>query len=255
MPVVAKLAQRFFDVRTADDKDLVFSSEFPTLKEEATGIFSADSMGTTGNDVLVYEHNLKYEPFYTVFDEDGEFLIDTGPIFSVDKNRFYIRDSTSIPPTGKFRWVIYRLPLYEEFISTVSGGASIPIDNIDDQYVFKMAKQGKSVNSKDLRDFTIHSKTRTPLVHIVSPKEWTDEDGQHIVEHGLLYNPLAFGFRQLAGGKTTTVSASGQATPYIRLKQDTGEVVIVSAKASSPITSIVVFKDPFTAPEIDEATF
>lgn len=249
---VAKLAQRFFDARTADDKDLVFSSEFPLLKEEATGVLVASQLGTSNSYQTFFSHKLNYHPFFLIYNSNGELLQSTS--WAVDDRRLYVLNPPSNPLTQRYRWVIYRLPLYDSFFSGVSDGVSLPTSE-PTNYVLKLAKKGKSIHSTDLRDFTIHSRARSPLVHIVSPHYWKDGDTEHIVEHGFSYNPIVFGYGKTVAldGKTTFISTGGQSQPF--LDRRPGTLQILSSTSATTETSLVVFKDPFTAPIVKDVRY
>ena len=249
----AKLSQAGFDVNTAGNQDLLFSSSFPTLKEEKTGTY----IGVNNNsDVLIYEHNLGYVPFFLVQVNKGsgsEMISDN--TWFVDENKIYTRDATNY----KYRWTIYRLPLYQEFFSEPTQQESITQGGFDPDFGMKFAKEGKDLDSTDLRNFTIHSRARTPLVHSVSVKEWHTGDTQHTVQHGLTYVPLAFGFTQSGVntfppyGKTYQVFPSPQANPGIGRGIDS--VLIGSDPITSAKTSIVILKDPFINRDYKQVTY
>jgi hypothetical protein len=239
----AKLSQAGYDVNSAGNQDLLFSSSFPTLKEEKTGTYTGVN---TNTDVLIYEHNLGYVPFFLVQINKGsgsEMISDN--TWFVDENKLYTRDATNY----KYRWTIYRLPLYQDFFSDSDQQASISQNAISKDFGMKFAKEGKDLSSTDLRDFTIHSRGRTPLIHAVSTKDWHTGDTRHELKHILSYVPLAFGFTQSGVtsfppfGKTYQVFPNPQANPGIGRTNDT--VFIGSDPTTSTKTSIVILKDPF----------
>ena len=63
-----KVSRKGFDVKTASDKQLAFSSEWPLLPIEAEGTYSiADGWHTYD----IYTHSLGYYPVFSVWAESG----------------------------------------------------------------------------------------------------------------------------------------------------------------------------------------
>ncbi len=258
---VAKLAQRFFDVRTAADKDLVFSSEFPLLKEEATGIIDTSTLGPDFDYYPIYNHGLGYHPFFIFITEDAGISFRG----AVDSNYVYMSPSAGL----RYRWIVYRLPLYRSFESPVSNNLSVQNDN-DSNLKFKFAKNGKNINSTDLRDFTIHSDTMSPIVHAVNFKEPSTSDffstsigdlWRHIVEVNLPYEPLVFAFGEythedfgnsLHGKSVPIMGSDTYLPPTLRA---TPEEITVEAPKAMIRTSIIQFKDQFLSNIINNVIY
>lgn len=231
----AKLAQPGFDVETAGDQNLIFSDQFPVLKEEKSGLFK----GGFNN----YEHNLGYEPFYLIFDTTGRFLLGSG---GVDAKKIY-------GPTdgGTYRFHVYRLKLFENYDAPALNVQFATEGGAGDKFALKIAKKNKAVDSSDLRDYAIHSRARSPLIHKVNYQDWlpTAALGNHTVAPGLPYNPIAFGFaKNTTTGVTTNLISGGQSPPKLSRNGATGEININNAGTNASRTSIVIFKDPILAP-------
>lgn len=249
----AKLSQAGYDVNNAGDQDLLFSSSFPTLKEEKTGYYT----GVNNNqDVLIYEHNLGYVPFILVQINKGsgsEMVSDNTWFW--DENKLYTRDAT----TYKYKWTIYRLPIYQKFASNTDQESSISPGAISKDFGIKFAKEGKRLDSTDLRDFTIHSRGRTPLIHSVDVKDWHTGDTKHESRHILSYIPLSFAFTQSGVntfppyGKTYQVFPNPQSNPGVG--RDVGTVFITSDPTTSLKTSIVILKDPFITNDYQQVNY
>lgn len=246
-----RISQPFYDAETTDDKNLIFSSSFPTLKEEATGVYNINGLAHAGAFVPVFEHKLSYHPFFLVFDDEGKMRL--GPEWQIDENNLYFSDNTPLTTptagTGNFRWVVYRLPLFTAFKSKVEVGDSVASGVYSPDYGIKVAKDGKDIDSTDLRDFTIHSKGRSPLVHEVSVKEWgpTEPLGNHEVTPDFAYNPIAFGFTINKNSNKAYNMQNGSQSPP-KLNRSDKRIFINSLGANTLKTSIIVFKDPFLAP-------
>lgn len=244
-----KLSQRGIDVKHAGDQDLIFSGDFPMLKEEATGVVDTSKYGGTGYSIL-YEHNLNYVPFFLINDQNDEMVFGTSS-FGVDKHNLYIPNGL----TGNYRWSIYRLDLYTNYTAPIISTSLESVGTVSDSFVMKFAKKGKDVESDDLRDFTIHSRARSPLIHKVDHQQWTSDNTVHGVPVDLPYNPIVFGFATLTlDGRTYGLIGGGQATP--RLNRETGkDVQITSSGLANTDTSIVIMKDPFLSRKVTTVSY
>lgn len=233
----AKLSQPGYDVSSAGAQDLIFSSSFPTLKEAGTGTVTGKSSSVP---IIVFEHNLTYHPFFLIQinkGSGGEMDVDNN--FWVDDNKLYFGDSNGY----SYRWAVYRLPLYKDFQSTALDQGTSISEGVNNDFGIKFTKDGVDLNSNDLRDFTLHSRGRTPLVHEVSEKDWVQGTTEHTVYHNLTYIPLAFGFTLQKNNTTIQVFGSPQASPGIARGID--NITIGSDVNTSLKTSIVILKDPF----------
>lgn len=254
-----KLSQPFFDAESASDKDLIASSSFPLLKEEATGVFNINELPHSGGLFPVHNHQLDYYPFFVVLDDQGKMRLDIE--WQVDTGNLYFLDSASLfPPvggTGNFRWTIYRLNVFSPFKSTNTETVTTASARAyDPNYGFKFAKEGASIDSDDLRDFTLHSRGRSPLIHSVDVREWPSGAGaeSHTVRPDFTYNPIAFGFvLNRPNPRAYNMQNGGQATP--KLSRSNGTIEITSTGNSTSRSSIIVFKDPFLAPETIQVTY
>lgn len=244
----AKLSQPGYDVNSAGAQDLIFSSSFPTLKEAASGIVTGKS---TSVPYAVFEHNLTYHPFFLIqINKASGSEMDVNNNFWVDDNKLYFGDTNAY----SYRWTVYRLPLYKDFQATALDQGTSVSGGVDNNFGLKFTKDGKDLNSTDLRDFTLHSRGRTPLIHQVSTKDWIQGVTEHTVYHNLTYIPLAFGFnfgRHIVGGVTSFVTVqvfgSPQSNPGINRGID--NISIGSDVSTSVKTSIVILKDPFVTTE------
>lgn len=251
MEFFVKLSQPGYDVKRAGDQDMLFNSSFPLLKEAATDIFDASKVTLGSSLYKVANHDLRYVPFFLVFDSNGEMVL--GQTWYVDDQAIYVTDGPAAPTTGQHRWVLYHLPIYEAYEAPVSGVQFATEGGSSPDFAVKFAKKGKSIDSDDLRDFTLHSETRSPLLHIVSPKVWKTGDAVHTVDPDLPYNPICFGFSQDSTGKTYNMQAGGQAAPT--LERNRTAIEITSQVAATSQTSIVIFKDPFLARSVEQVAY
>lgn len=130
-----KISKPGFDVKTCDDKDLVFSSKFDTFRVYDTGIGSFTADGTTQTATIA--HSLGYVPAFMVFSEvhagfgnptTGDFYmaphsppasiggsLDTDTIISsIDSSNLRIRLGSLVVASTKvinYKWVIFYNPM------------------------------------------------------------------------------------------------------------------------------------------------
>lgn len=126
-----KISKPGYDVKTATDNQLVFSSKFDTFRVHSTGTGSFTADGTTKTATIA--HSLGYTPAFMVFSEvhagfgnptTGDFymaphsppasiggsLVTDTIIASIDSSNLYIRlGSLVVAPTKviNYKWVIF----------------------------------------------------------------------------------------------------------------------------------------------------
>lgn len=171
-----------YDVSTAVDYLMQFNSSWPHLKVHDTGTSSS-----------TVTHNLGYPPFH--------FIASTFVAGAVDQFSSFEWGATSTQLTrssgsGSKRYFIFRLPLDQDYTAPDIAGTTSKTTE-DNDFGFKLAKPGASIDSTDMRDFALHSNTRSPMVHKVDHGPMTLAGGfgyYREVAHGLPYTPIAFAF-------------------------------------------------------------
>jgi hypothetical protein len=236
-----------YDVGSAADYLLSFNSSWPLLKVHETGTFSADKT-----------HNLGYPPFYIVTRTDGRVDQFVGLL-----NNSGVDSSTlsygSI--SGTRRYFIFRLDLTVNFTAPVieTSTTSVPSNN---DYVFKMTKADKDISSSDLRDFSLHSGAKSPMVHkVVEQAIPAGPDGWNLsVSHGLGYTPIAFVYIKPStntGGYTTTKyifippPVGVQDALYTANSSTIDIVAFGDVFTAQPRVSVVILKDPFLKEQVN----
>lgn len=257
---VIKLAQPGYDVKTAGDENLIYSSQWPLLKIYRQDSFTIPNIRTT---ITVAAHDLAYPPVYWFFantnivswdnltisqDNRSEFFgpIGDGTLSISSTNLIYTANNfPSAAGSAKLYYYIFALDLTKQY--------NAPIIRIGDvraggrtSHVFKVAKAGKSVDSKNLDDYIIHSRARSPLIHSVNPGVVSEDVGGNskafTVYHNLGYVPMFFAYTKNTDGSYTLLpTGSGGSTI---LKSDEFIVRFQEAVSGRNLT-IVVLKDPF----------
>lgn len=254
-PPVIKLAQKGFDAKTAGDENLIYSSLWPLLKIYKQGSYKTSNIGVNN---LVAEHDLGFIPFFWYFantplaawQNNGPVGVQNrseymGPLgdgnMEITNNKLQFQPNSAFPSTnGKAQlyFYIFALDITKEFKApqVKVGALSGPADN---DHVFKIAKEGKSIDSTDLFDYVVHSRARSPLIHSVNPSPGVIKE--FIVEHNLGYLPMFFGFEKTATGSYKAMpTGQGGSSSF----QSTDKTIRFTDTGGKEMT-IVILKDPF----------
>ena len=118
-----KISKEGIDVKTGDDKDMIFHSDYPLLKGSLKG--SGTKLLTSGiASTTTISHNLGYIPFIVVYIDDGYNKFSVAPVQAdsptetltvytkTDSNNAYIhfyweKYGTSDSNTLKYKYFIY----------------------------------------------------------------------------------------------------------------------------------------------------
>lgn len=239
-------SQDGYNVDSAADFHLAFSSNWPLLKIAAQGTFSfADR--TLDQDI--YTHNLNYHPVFWIFETGAYGDYSSGQVRpeifgsgAVTTTKLRWMGSFNGEPAGAvsgyyyvFRYDMTTAYTAETIVTTAATQGAQTEFGID------IAKPNKDVSSTDLRDFVIHHKTRSPQIH----KSGTVTGTTNTIDHNLGYIPLYDVYRQFTDAGTTyyrRVTNSQDMTVSVSTTQ------LTFGAGSSLTFAYVIYKDPF---EID----
>lgn len=152
-----------FSVESAADSDLYFNSSWPLLKIDDALSGTMTLTGTAADSVT---HNLGYPPFVMVWSHANGFYnyyisnINSQTVaFNTTQAQLNVGDT--------IRYYIFRNPLNINFQAPNINLAATQQGTNHQDFGIKFSKPGKDVSSTDLRDFTIHSGTKSLQVHQV----------------------------------------------------------------------------------------
>lgn len=257
----AKVSQEGYNVNTVADYQLLFNSSWPLLKVEKQGSFTV-SNGSV--DTVIYTHNLGYYPAFAIFANDNtDTGVTSGSLFAsnnisgglVGCNTTELKwfggffsDGTN-PRT--FYYYIYRLDLESTFtaptINTTAGTQAI-VSN----YGIKATIPGKSVTSTDLRDYSVHSGTLSPLVHMIKSglPTFNAPSSYHLTAtHNFGYQTIYLTYTRnttVGVGQNYYIQLGGQHQSQPASFADDNSVYIDFFNGTDIYGSIIVFKDPFS---------
>lgn len=250
---VVKLAQPGYDVRTAGDENLIYSSLWPLLKIYRQGSFT---VGDVTAAATVAEHDLGFTPVFWYFSNATiDAYAGSGVLVNAKRSEFFgpigggslrISDSKlTYSPTGVFATGGVRLYYYIMALDITKAytAPTVRVGAVSGARgrgrVLKLAKPGKKVDSDNLDDFIVHSRARSPLIHSVTPSKDVVKD--FTVTHALGYLPMFFGFFKNSDGTYSLIpTGQGGSSSF-----QSNEQTIRFTDSGGKEISIVILKDPF----------
>ena len=191
MDLGVKVSRKGYDVFTASDRQLTFSSEWPLLPIEAEGEILLDAPVGGGNvNEVIFKHNLGYTPVFTTTRVSGNPFYWHASVYA-DKTELvfdgYLANDITI------KWKVFRRDIKTHFVSTV-GSIIDDTRSVDDDYGIVISLPGKEVSSTNKRDFGIRSDVRQLM--IAQSGHTINKSINHTITHGLGYKPLFFCFHE-----------------------------------------------------------
>lgn len=237
-----KIAKPFFDVNTAGDADLILNSSWPTLQVA----FEANVAPGLSN----LSHSIGFPPLTLAWLLGSE-ISRTQTGIEVTKD--------SVLNVSNAHVKCYNVDLSKDleypFIAPPTSNTLTSPD-----FGIKFVKEGKDLDSKDMRDFIIHSRCQSPLILAVKTQETathTDSGGTIEYKSPYPYLSWAFGFVRL--GDTY------RPVPYFYQPSGTSAVSVDAANNRYSLSwnksqghtgaTLVVLRDPFFAGVDIEASY
>lgn len=161
MSTGARVSRTGFNVNTASDKQMAFSSDWPLLPIEAEGdITITPAVGGEYLTADIFTHNLGYAPVFLVDRVSGnDFFFPLWVKCNSTKMWFDGYLATAIT----LRWRVFRRPIDTNYDSPIFSSQDATKDK-DDDYGLLVSLPGKKVSSTDKRDFSIRSDVRQLMV-------------------------------------------------------------------------------------------
>lgn len=250
-----KVSQAGYSVGTAADQNLLFSSSWPVLK-----IGFTDSVAVPAGETVTIPHHLGYPPLFFSQCLDVT-LFNTSIQTTVDSTNLYLISGAS--DTITVRYYICRNPLNTNYQaidnSSVQTASTV---TYDPNFGIKITKPNKDMSSTDLRDYTVHSGTRSIMVEAIVSGSITNAPplpggGVNTIfyKSNLPYNALFFGYWSPDGETWYFLSGFNQTGPKMTRATATEESykeliwIVPGNLGTYPVQygSLYVFKDPFLA--------
>jgi hypothetical protein len=239
-----KASRQGFDVDTASDKQLAFSSQWPLLPIEAEGTKSVTA--STAYDQTLYTHGLGYVPAFMVwFEISGKrYPISNGTFLNiwVDDTELHIDDTPA--SSGTIHWKLFRRDLLKNYDSgTLVSTDATEKDSSD--YGLIVSLPGKSADSTDKRDFSIRSDVRQLMIHKTG--YYDDSTNGRVVTHSLGYQPMYWLYlANTDKNPANSYSLAYQADDF-RVFATTSTLTYVYYGFPFFKSAYIIFKDPVNA--------
>lgn len=251
----AKVSLPGFPVETAADSNLYFSSSWPFLKIDTNLSGTLILTGNASKDLIT--HNLGYPPFIMVWSHANGFW----PYYigQINSNTIvFSGGSVSANIGDTIRYYVFRNPLNQNFQAPNIQLASTQQGTNKQDFGLKFAKPGKNTNSTDLRDYTIHSGTKSLQVHQViyqplaqfTDNQWglpnsTNVGLKYLTD--LPYRPVYFAFYSTDNVNFIPVFAAAQTFPKIEYNTIDGGAIIYNGGTTQSWGVFFVLLNPYTS--------
>jgi hypothetical protein len=263
-----KISKPGYDAKRTFGQNLVYNSSWPTLAVayETTITNPITSLGATST----VAHPVGFAPFTFIWAIGPDPSGLTGAVCTrripgaadVDTGSVYLKDTglsgleTDFLYTAtKLHIKCFQLDLSKDIDYILAPGETfkMPYDN---NFGFKVAKFNKNIDSKDLRDFAIHSRCQGALVLAVKTQATNDPANPTTAQYTTKYTrPVwVYGFVRSTAGKYKWAALGGQAYPITRSDGFVTNLAYVGASGDDGVT-LVILRDPMFAANAVLATY
>lgn len=170
-----KISKPGYNARTAAGQNLIFSSGWPSLPIAYE--ITIDNPITGSSSFASVPHNLNFPPFTMGWaygnDPSGINGATTRFYMMADSKNFYMYggQQNHAPFTAtKLKLRAFQLDLSKDVNYQLAPGDTFKTP-YDPNYGIKFVKSGKSIDSKDMRDFAVHSRCQSPLILAVKTQD------------------------------------------------------------------------------------
>lgn len=256
-----KIAQPGFDARTCPDYELIFNSSWPTL---AIAIDQTVNITTDATGAYTFTHNLGFPCLAMAWVVSGNTtngrtfpnITSTQLLFSGLTGQTLLSPNTAYTINVKCYNLDISIPQSYDYLQSAAIAQAY-----DPNYGIKITKQNKNINSKDLRDFILHSRAASPMVlAIVTEHSATVSSASLSIlnyTNPQNYVPWAFGYvEQTSAGVTSYVFApiANQAYPTFSYSSVSVRMSLITNGGGGYTGkgSLIILRDPlFVSSEVE----
>lgn len=254
-----RLAKPGFNVNTATDYELLFSSAWPSL---AIAFSQAITIvpGGLGPGIGTLTHPLKFVPFTMAWVvENGVVTRRTFP--DVSATTIYIND---VDATGTTTYFVqcYNLDITKQVSYSFIAPPPVNIGVYDPHYAYKFSKSGKTVASNKLNDYIIHSQAQSPaLLNVVTTfDDPSVRPGEQTITYKSPrnYTPWIFGYAASVFNNEplyTWAPPYAQAPPRLFINFVTNNSFTLSCDTTATGGSLIVLRDPLFVANTVQVTY
>lgn len=261
-----KISKPGFDARRSSGQNMLYNSSWPTLAVAyETTIPNPITSGLSSGSV---DHNLNFPPFTFIWAIGPDPSGLTGAVCtrripvvgSVDSTKVYLSPSGMSGIEDDFMFTAthlnikcFQLDLSKDVDYLLAPGETFktPYDN---SFGIKVVKPRKNIDSKDLRDFVIHSRCQGALVLAVKTQDTIDPSNPGTAQYTSKFStPVwVYGFTKTSAGRYRWAPLGGQAYPITKTD---GFVTNLGYGFTDTGVTLVILRDPMFAPNTVIATY
>lgn len=256
-----KISKPGYDAHRTAGGNLVYSSSWPalqvifekTIDNPITSFFGSGSVA----------HNQRFPCFSIAWAIGPDPSGLTGAVATRRMQQICSVDSTNVylSPNGtsgieddflftatKLHIKCFQLDLSRDIDYILAPGDTFKTP-YDPNFGVKVVRQGKDVNSKDLRDFAVHSRCQSPLILAVKTQATNQDPGsptQAQYTNKLPYPVWVYGYIRDNAGVYRPAALGGQAYPITRSDGFLTQLGYVGAAGDNGVT-LVILRDPMFA--------
>lgn len=271
-----KVSQTGYNVDTAPDYALAFNSSWPSLPivREFTQTLTStfDGFFWSYPDYVTFTHTLGMFAWAHLWETNGPGQVGAMKTRRVDTNLYlgknsvvwqspYNLSSTQLPSIT-LHVKVYNIDITKP-VSYDYVQPPVTQSPYDPDFGIKVVKEGRSIDSRDLRDFVIHSRAQSPAILSILTELNADGGGNVTYTNPQGYTNWVYGYVAFTNGAAfgTTGSfyryaqAQAQAYPvYQFVNGNTYQLSTKNAGNTYPV-SLVVLRDPLFVPARVEVTY
>lgn len=254
-----KISKPNYSATNASPQNLLFSSSWPSLAVAFSLALPNTNAYVNGSAGCPVPHGLNYPPLAFTWNNASNFTGSAASPTSYARTVCHV-DNTYIyvsPSTTPIFIVAYAIDLRKDIDYTTYPGSNMTAP-YDPNYGIKLVKPGKNINSKNMRDFILHSRCQSPLIQAVKTEATANPANTGVVQYTNHdpYPKWFYGFARAVTPNGTPFSDNdffqyapywNQAYPKMTTDGFTSTINTSNGLASKGAT-IVVLRDPMFAP-------
>lgn len=264
--VGVKISKPGYDARKTSGQNVIYNSSWPTLAVAyETTINNPLTSGISSGSV---DHNLNFPPFTLVWAIGADPSGLTGAqcvrripvVGSVDTSKVYLSPSGASGLEDDFLFTAtklhikcFQLDLSKDVDYILAPGETFktPYDN---SFGIKVVKPRKDINSKDLRDFVLHSRCQGALVLAVKTQATNNPANPTVTQYTSKFaSPVwVYGYVRQSTGRYKWAPLGGQSYP---ITSTDGFVTSLGYAFGDTGVTLVILRDPMIAPNTVIATY
>lgn len=256
-----KISKPGFDANKSIGSGLVFSSSWPSLNVIFETTITNTITGLASPPITV-PHGQTFACFGFVWAIGPDNSGLTGSVttrripamFSVDGTNVYLGqvglsgiETNFLYTATKLHIKCFEIDLSKDVDYVLAPGDTFK-SSYDNSFGVKVVKPNKDINSKDLRDFTLHSRCQSALILAVKTQDTNDPANPTITQYTSKYkDPVwVYGFTRSTAGKYRFAPLGGQSYPLTATNGFTTSLQYQSGAGDNGAT-LVILRDPMFA--------